>query len=156
MIELNDQTILHTPPVSSFERAGIAFFVDPEAPHWMATDERGAFLVRQLDGRRTLGEISCAYASRFGMEGPKALLHTRAFLRSASRQKFISTHPFARAPYTGRADYLKPERLNEFWIHTNNRCNLACTHCLVNSSPQAEDHTSELQSPMYLVCRLLL
>ena len=31
-----------------------------------------------------------------------------------------------------------PERLRELWIHTNNSCNLACRHCLVNSSPAGD------------------
>src|SRR5437764_1209619 len=32
----------------------------------------------------------------------------------------------------------------------------SCTDWFVTSSPRSEEHTSELQSPMYLVCRLLL
>src|SRR5437763_9404441 len=33
---------------------------------------------------------------------------------------------------------------------------LSCTLCLALGFGRSEEHTSELQSPMYLVCRLLL
>jgi MoaA/NifB/PqqE/SkfB family radical SAM enzyme/ubiquinone/menaquinone biosynthesis C-methylase UbiE len=41
----------------------------------------------------------------------------------------------ARAPYRGRADRLPAWALRELWLHTNDSCNLACTHCLVSSEP---------------------
>src|SRR5437762_9963682 len=37
------------------------------------------------------------------------------------------------------------------WIHQSNR-----SGAIDNDHPRSEEHTSELQSPMYLVCRLLL
>src|SRR5437763_13352099 len=53
-------------------------------------------------------------------------------------------------PYTtlfrSRADWM---------INSSNRLLLRYNHH-ANDSPRSEEHTSELQSPMYLVCRLLL
>ncbi|MBI2495087.1 MAG: methyltransferase domain-containing protein, partial [Candidatus Omnitrophica bacterium] len=38
----------------------------------------------------------------------------------------------------GRSRHLGLSRLRECWLHTNNSCNLTCSHCLVNSSPRGE------------------
>src|SRR5437879_9583114 len=60
---------------------------------------------------------------------------------------------YRRAPVCGCR--LNPCRLAEDWVQKE-------AHCEVAKSGQdegrkrSEEHTSELQSPMYLVCRLLL
>ena len=135
MTELTEKTVLHLPALSRFVREGIYFTVDGEAPNWIATDGRGAGLLDRIDGKRTFGEIVREYAVLESVETAKAWLHAHTFIRDALRHGIVSTKPYDRAPYTGRADYLKPVRLREFWFHTNNSCNLTCTHCLVESHP---------------------
>lgn len=135
MKELTDKTVLHCPPLSRFMREGIYFLIDGEGPHWITTDQRGAGILDMIDGKRTFGEIVHEYTLHQTMESAKAWLHVHALVREALRHGILSTTPFQRSPYTGRADYLKPTRLREFWFHTNNSCNLTCVHCLVSSHP---------------------
>lgn len=135
MVELTDETVLHLPALSRFVRDGIYFLVDGEAPNWIATDGRGAGILDLINGKRTFGELVREYAMLQAIEDPKAWLHVHSFVEETLRHCLLSTAPFRRSPYTGRADYLKPTRLREFWFHTNNSCNLTCTHCLVESHP---------------------
>ena len=138
MVELTDKTVLHLPSLTRFVRDGIYFFIDGEAPNWIATDGRGSGILDLIDGKRPFGEIAREYAAiqpTQTMDGAKAWLHVHSFVREALRHGFLSTTSFRRPPYTGRADYLQPTRLREFWFHTNNSCNLTCAHCLVESHP---------------------
>ena len=62
-VELKDAAVLYKPDLHAFERDGARFFVDAAAPNWIATDARGAELLGQVDGNRTLGEIRRRYAA---------------------------------------------------------------------------------------------
>jgi MoaA/NifB/PqqE/SkfB family radical SAM enzyme/SAM-dependent methyltransferase len=121
--------------VHAFRDGGIDYFLDEAAPHWVAADERGAEILREIDGLQTFGELVARYASRRGLEAGKAWLHVNDFVQGCLRAGFLGLAPFERADYQGRRRYAAPERLAELWLHTNNSCNLACTHCLVSSGP---------------------
>jgi 7,8-dihydro-6-hydroxymethylpterin dimethyltransferase len=116
--------------------AGASLAIDPAAPNWIATDERGVMILRRLDGRTPLDEVVRGYAADSGLDVHRAWLHVDTFVRDALRQGFISTDGAVPQPYLGRAAYLRTDRLHEFWIQVNDFCNLACAHCLVSSSPQ--------------------
>ncbi|MBI4551960.1 MAG: methyltransferase domain-containing protein [Candidatus Latescibacteria bacterium] len=135
-LEFNETLILHTPQLAVETYDGVGFVIDPEAPNWIGTDQRGIRILSYLDGRRSFGEVVTLYAQEHGVDLAKAWLHCHDFLKEAMRSHLASTTPFFRPPYTGRSDVLKPERLSELWLHTNNSCNLACAHCLVSSSPE--------------------
>jgi len=113
-------------------------FVDPEGPHWVATDERGAKLLGWLSEPVAFGELVFRYANTYQLDLAKAWVHTFAFVQDLLRVGLAQETPIVREPYLGRAAYLVPEGLSECWLHTNNSCNLTCTHCLVNSSPAGE------------------
>jgi hypothetical protein len=115
--------------------AGTAIAIDPAAPNWIATDERGLQILRQLDGRTPLGQVVRSYAAEAGVDMARAWLHVDTFARDALRQGFVSTDGAVPMPYLGRAEYLRTDRLREFWIQVNDFCNLACAHCLVSSGP---------------------
>ena len=135
MPHISEKSIVHAPPLHEFRDGGIDFFLDEDAPHWVAVDERGAEILRQFDGRRTFGDLVAWYAAGRGLEAGKAWLHVHDFLQGCLRAGFLSLTPFERPPYEGRRRYAAPTGLHELWLHTNNSCNLACTHCLVNSGP---------------------
>ncbi|MDR4507903.1 MAG: radical SAM protein [Candidatus Brocadiaceae bacterium] len=61
------------------------------------------------------------------------------FLHDLLRHKFLSQKPINKEVYTGRGWRLHTDKLNELWIHTNNSCNLACSHCLVDSGPGEDE-----------------
>ncbi len=135
MPHLSEKSVVYAPPVHAFREEGVEFFLDEAAPHWIAPDEWGSRILRELDGRRAFGEVVARYAQRRGLEAGKAWLHVHDFLQACLRAGFLSLSPFPERPYEGRRRHAGPARLRELWLHTNNSCNLACTHCLVSSGP---------------------
>jgi radical SAM protein with 4Fe4S-binding SPASM domain len=134
-MELSEKAILHAPPYSDIHLNDLHVIIDPEGPNWISTDSRGARICSYIDGRRNFNDIVRLYASEFGLSTTEAWVHANTFIKDALREKILSFNPFARAPYKGRREYLRSDRLSELWIHTNNSCNLQCTHCLVSSGP---------------------
>jgi 7,8-dihydro-6-hydroxymethylpterin dimethyltransferase len=131
---LHAGTVLHAPALTHWETAdGLHLALDPEAPNWAAMDERGARVLAAIDGRATLAEV----ASRASLlaEPVGNLQHVTGFVQAALRAGLVSSEPFARPPYAGRAGRLEPFSLRELWLHTNDSCNLTCAHCLVSSGP---------------------
>lgn len=132
---LKETSILYAPDFRRYDGDNISILLDPEGPNWIGINARGVEIITLLDGKTSLGEVARSYSSRYGLEGPKAWLHVYSFIKDALRQKFISTQPLQWNGHTGRNAFLTLSGLKELWIHTNNSCNLRCTHCLVESSP---------------------
>ena len=135
LTRVDEETVLRAPATVLERAGGAAVAIDPAAPNWIATDERGLRILRYLDGRTPLGEVVRRYAADSGLDLARAWLHVDTFTRDALRQHFISTDGAVPLPYLGRATYLRTDRLREFWIQVNDFCNLACEHCLVSSAP---------------------
>ena len=135
MPHLTEKSLVYAPPFHAFSEGEMNFFLDEEAPHWIATDSRGAEILDWLNGRTTFGALVARYALEKGVDAGKAWLHVHDFLQAGLRPGFLSLQPFERSPYEGRSSHIRPEGLRELWLHTNNSCNLACSHCLVNSGP---------------------
>lgn len=136
-MEPTPQDILHAPPLTQWRSAdGIHFAIDADAPNWLATDARGARILGSIDGRRSLAEIS--EHIRGGADPVKNWQHVRGFVQSLQRAGFVRDVPFARPAYGGRSAHLAQWTLREFWVHTNNSCNLTCEHCLVSSGPEGD------------------
>lgn len=135
MPHLSERALVFAPRSHHFREGEIDFFLDESAPHWIAVDSRGAEILHALDGRKTFGDVVSSYASREGLEAGKAWLHVHDFLQAGLRAGFVSTTQRDTPPYGGRLSHVSPAALRELWLHTNNSCNLACTHCLVNSGP---------------------
>lgn len=132
---LTERTLLHLPDLHRFDANGVTYVIDAEAPNWVAVDERGADLLRMMSSPVTFGALVSAYASRLGLEAGKAWLHVHDFLTALGRASMVYDQPIAREPYAGRAAYVEPQGLREFWLQINNACNLTCAHCLVSSGP---------------------
>jgi len=132
---ISEETVLRAPASVTEAASGVTVVIDPAAPNWIMTDERGARILRYLDGRTPLGEVVRAYAGSSGLDVARAWLHVDTFVRDGLRQRFISTDGAVPMPYLGRAAYLRTDQLSEFWIQLNDFCNLACAHCLVSSGP---------------------
>ena len=135
MFEVTDRMVLHAPELVRLDRDGLSVFVDPEMPNWIGTDEPGARILGLVNGKRSFGEIVRDYAAWYKVDGAKAWLHVHEFIQQALRHQVVLIQPRETKPFEGRARYLEPTKLREFWIHTNNSCNLTCTHCLVSSHP---------------------
>jgi len=113
------------------KQEGFHLAVDAQSPNWVATNEEGAWIVKQLWEGRSADEVSYRYAKRRAL-GLREALHVVGRFAEEVRE-FVS--PPLRPPYEGRACYLRPDRLREVWLHVTDRCNLSCRHCLVSSGP---------------------
>lgn len=82
MPHISEKTVIHAPHFHAFRAGDIDFFLDEEAPHWVAVDPRGAEILRALDGERTFGELVAWYAAQKGLEAGKAWLHVNDFLQA--------------------------------------------------------------------------
>jgi radical SAM protein with 4Fe4S-binding SPASM domain len=132
---LDDTTVLRAPAYMTTKVAGATHALDPAAPNWIATDDRGVRLLALFDGKTALREIVARYAADTGLDMARGWLHVETFARDALRSKFLSTDGAVPVPYLGRAAYLQTDRLRELWLHVNDFCNLSCAHCLVSSGP---------------------
>ena len=137
-MELTHATVMHVPSLFRWHEDDLWFIVDPEGPHWVATEARGAKLLEWFSESLPLGEVMHRYANAYQVDVPKAWLHVFAFAQDVLRVGLASPTPISRPAYLGRAAYLQPTQLSECWLHTNNSCNLTCTHCLVSSSPSGD------------------
>lgn len=137
-MELNDRTVLYVPPLRHFEREGIEIFIDGNTPNWVATDARGASILRDLQNKIPLGAIVCRYKDAWKEDYPKSWLHVHTVVCEALRYRIAAFSPFPQNGYLGRSHYLQLSRLREFWVHVHNFCNLSCSHCLVRSSPRGD------------------
>ncbi len=136
MPHLPEGSVLHAPAsLFAFREGDLEFFLDEGRPHWVAADARGAAILEAIDGRATFGELVTGYAARGGLEAGKAWLHVHDFVQDGLRSGFLSFAPQPEPRYGGRREFGVPSALRELWLHTNNSCNLACTHCLVRSGP---------------------
>jgi len=117
------------------KRAGYHLVIDPVAPNWLAANDDGAWVIRQLRAGRSRDEVSRRYAKRCPVSLREALHQVGRFAEEVA--DFVSGE--GRPPYRGRSQYLTPDRLTEVWLHVTDRCNLTCRHCLVSSSPAGKD-----------------
>lgn len=148
---LSEAARLSVPALTNWERSGLHLFLDPEAPHWISTDHRGAALLRALSQGLSLGEVAAQYARQQQLSQTQAWLHTHDFTQALIRSGLVLSKPAPAVEYAGRSAYAAPQHLRELWIHTNNVCNLSCSHCLVDSAPWVKDTGLSTQRLMALL-----
>jgi radical SAM protein with 4Fe4S-binding SPASM domain len=137
-MNLTHDTVLHAPPRETMLLDGVTVLLDPAGPNWVGTDERGRRILELFDGARTFDQVVRAYGAEAKVEFAAAWQHVDTLARDAVRRGMLADAPIVHAPYRGRASHLEPRRLSELWLHTNNSCNLACSHCLVSSGPDGD------------------
>ena len=135
---IEDTTILRAPAFSVLKSAAGPIALDPNSPNWVASDDRGMWLLGRFDGRTRFADVVKHYAASSGLDAIRAWLHVETFARDALRRGFLSADGAASAPYLGRDAYLRTDQLQELWVHVNDFCNLACAHCLVSSGPSRD------------------
>ncbi len=139
-MQLENQTVLHqTSSLHRLRNNGTVVVVDPAAPNWLATDERGDAILARFDGSRPITAVVGEYAAERRLEWIKAWQHVETIARDALRQGLLAAAaPSTLEPYQGRERFVAARDLEEIWIHTNNSCNLSCDHCLVSSGPDGD------------------
>ncbi|MDQ2806817.1 MAG: PqqD family peptide modification chaperone [Chloroflexota bacterium] len=141
------QGVYYAPLGVYLERDGLHLAIDPDAPHWLATNAVGAQILRLCDGRRTVTEVAEEVARRWERPLTEAIADTSDFLGEATQIQFVSRKPALKPPYPGRAATIAPNRLSELYVFVTNDCNLRCTHCYVSSGelvPENEMTSADL------------
>ncbi len=140
------QQVYYAPLSIYMEREGLWLVLDPDAPHWLATNTVGEYILRLCDGRRSVAEVAAAVALRYDLAAAPTE-QTLAFLNQAAAIEFVSRKPRLQPPYPGREATVSPGRLNELYVFVTNDCNLRCTHCYVSSGdyvPPEEMTTADI------------
>lgn len=128
----------HLPAYTEIERDEMYLFIDHETPNWVVTDKRGSSIIKNINDYKTFEDLIYNYANSNNVDLTKAWVEVDSMINDLERAHFISKKPLTTPAYTGRKDHIKVDKLNELWIHTNNVCNLTCSHCLVGSSPTGD------------------
>ncbi len=139
---VDNRAVFFVPDYVQIEKETLHLLIDPETPNWIVTDKRGSEIVKSVKEGKSFNTLLYEYANDFGIDHTKAWSEIDMFLRDLLRCKFLSSEPYEKKDYVGRSGLLPIDKLNELWIHTNNSCNLTCSHCLVNSSPCEDEGLS--------------
>lgn len=106
---------LHLPAFLIDEEGPVPVLIDPERARWIGTNRRGLEVLRQLAETGTRPDVE-----------DKAI---RRFLKDAARRGFLANAPFPPITRRNRREKMAPKKLHEFWVVTNDHCNLRCRHC---------------------------
>ncbi len=130
-------------PVQRLDAGGEPILLAGAHCVWLAVDEQVAWLLEQIDGRRTADDLASGVADRMGREIAWSRWWVRLAVEELMEKGVVSHAPIGHFPERRRADVLALERMTELWVHTNNSCNLTCAHCLVSSTPGGDPGLSD-------------
>jgi len=89
--EHDDRVVLIRPkPVTRGLRAPFDWLIYAIAPRRLRLDDVGSFCWRQMDGRRTAGDIAEALRTEFGESVEPAELRLAQFVRLLQREELVS------------------------------------------------------------------
>lgn len=123
--EFDPRGPLHTVDCLADASGPVTVLVDPERVRWIGVNRAGAEL---LDTIRGAPGTPCSFSSENG-GGDGVRRATERYLRDCARRGFLANAPVAPAPHRNRRESLELDRLHEFWVVTNDHCNLRCRHC---------------------------
>lgn len=72
MFEIKDSQTFYTPPTVECEDRGIRFIMDPQGPHWVATDDRGAGVLARVRDSLPVSAIIRRNSHRWNCAAPPA------------------------------------------------------------------------------------
>ncbi len=98
------------------DEAPVTVLIDPERVRWIGVNARG---------RRVFEHVR----ARPGVVASDLDDGDRRFLKDAFRRGFLAHEPFDAVARRNRRESIAPKKLHEFWVVTNDHCNLRCRHC---------------------------
>lgn len=119
-------------------RADYHLALRPERPDWAAVNAAGADALQRLSAGESTEQVAQGLASTNGLTSADAEVLVGNFADETRR--IWETN--GQDDYKGRGAYLRPRELRELWLHTNDRCNFTCRHCLVSCGPKGGDGLS--------------
>lgn len=126
---MTDPETLFVPDFLRDDATPVSILVDPARVRWIGVDRRGADLLTLI---RDGGGVGGSGFERARLEGACGDLESAAlarFLGDCERRGFVARAPFPPPVRRNRRESLAPDRLHEFWVVTNDHCNLRCRHC---------------------------
>ena len=117
-------------------RGDIHIMLDPERPHWFAGNAKARDLFEKWHQGQDESALVRHYSKAYASDPAKSFIFVHDFLQKLERIDLLRRD--SPPAYDGRHSHLSLDKLAEMWLHTNNSCNLACRHCLVESSPKAD------------------
>ncbi len=115
------------PELKVVERSGRWLCLNPEVPAWIFTAKPGALLLQRVDGKRSIREYHEEMVSN-AVDVPLPKL--TEFFQSAVDRKL-----FERPEREGSLGPWEDRKLTALYLHITNRCNLQCSYCYRESSP---------------------
>ena len=83
-MELNEATRVYLPKSIQWSKDDAQYHLDPEAPHWIATDERGTQLLQWLEEELPFGGVGpSGTGSYHGEQGFRTFSHAKSIYRQA-------------------------------------------------------------------------
>ncbi len=119
----------HVVAVRKYQRlvhGNTPIYVDSASPDWFVPTEQADLILRKILGGSDPEETLRSYRKVYGGSLSAGAFQMEMLLRRLSRGR--------PAPYEGRSDHHRLEKLRECWFHITNRCNMNCRHCMFCSS----------------------
>lgn len=91
-------------------------YINPEVPDWFVLNSASEKVVHCSD------------------DDPRSSFEKKTILSQIEAQPFEE--------YRGRDNSLRPETLEELWLHITDRCNISCRHCLFSCNPHSQQELS--------------
>ncbi|NJL28961.1 MAG: radical SAM protein [Thermoanaerobaculia bacterium] len=118
------------PELEVIEREGRWLCLNPRVPSWIVTRRPGALLLKMIDGESSVGD----YQRLLDAHGIPSAGVAELFQVAMTARLFESpTVPRVGESWHGR-------KLSAIYLHLTNRCNLQCSYCYRESSPQLPIH----------------
>jgi MoaA/NifB/PqqE/SkfB family radical SAM enzyme len=111
---------LFTPDFLRDDTTAVSLLVDPERVRWIGVDRAGADVLESIRVANGCDPATLPSDDRARLD---------RFLKDCARRGFVAEAPFEPVGRRNRRESLAPDRLHEFWVVTNDHCNLRCRHC---------------------------
>lgn len=131
---------LHAPFLLADDEGEVPVRIDPERARWVGLNRRGAALLdriaaapgvtaRALRAPDGSSDLEAKGLAPNVASDDRAARDIRRFVKDAARRGMLANAPFPPVARGNRREALSPRKLHEFWVVTNDHCNLRCRHC---------------------------
>lgn len=103
-------------------------YIHPLHPVWISVNPFGKKVISLCDGKRSMSQVASRLARETGADANRLRSNVQLFLDHLGRTEMIDS--------CGPDRLIDPGKpLDSLFLHITDRCNLACAHCYLGSSP---------------------
>ncbi len=117
---MQNTRVYFTPHFVVDRQGPVPVCVDPMRARWIGVSGSGAAILESIRDAKGLELEAIPHEDK---------LAAAKFLKDCTRRGFVANEPFPDVVRRNRRESLEPKRLHEFWVVTNDDCNLRCRHC---------------------------